>query len=107
MKESALGRCLSEGVDKLRREDPLLFDLLESEHRRQTESLSLVASSGGTDASVLAVTGSSIVNVTAATTRDVVTSTRSKSWRSSGPSRSSALGTSTSSPIAPASPTTA
>ncbi|GAA1770476.1 serine hydroxymethyltransferase [Nonomuraea bangladeshensis] len=65
MKESALGRCLSEGVAKLRRDDPLLFDLLESEHRRQTESLSLVASSGGTDTSVLAVTGSSIVNVTA------------------------------------------
>ncbi|MDP9867836.1 MULTISPECIES: serine hydroxymethyltransferase [Streptosporangium] len=65
MNKSAVGRCLSQGVDKLRRDDPLLFDLLESEHRRQSESLSLVASSGGTDSSVLAVTGASIVNATA------------------------------------------
>ncbi|MFJ3278573.1 serine hydroxymethyltransferase [Streptomyces halstedii] len=65
MQASHIGRTLEQGVATLRRDDPELFALLEDEHRRQTETLSLVASSGGTDASVMAVTGSSIVNVTA------------------------------------------
>ncbi len=65
MHDSNIGRYLSQGIETLRREDPVMFDLLEREHRRQSESLSLVASSGGTDSSVMAVTGSSIVNVTA------------------------------------------
>ncbi|MCE7082631.1 serine hydroxymethyltransferase [Streptomyces sp. ST2-7A] len=65
MHESHIGRNLEQGIATLRREDPELFDLLEQEHLRQGETLSLVASSGGTDASVMAVVGSSIVNVTA------------------------------------------
>ncbi|GAA4436321.1 serine hydroxymethyltransferase [Actinokineospora soli] len=60
-----LGRYLGNGVGALRREDPDLYRLLELEHERQRETLSLVASCGGTDPSVLAVTGASIVNVTA------------------------------------------
>jgi glycine hydroxymethyltransferase len=63
--ESYLGRYLSDGVRALQAEDPELFLLLESDHSRQQESLSLVASSGGTDSSVLAASGASIVNVTA------------------------------------------
>lgn len=62
---SHLDQYLREGVSVLQREDPELFRLLESEHQRQLESLSLVASSGGTDSSVLAAGGASIVNVTA------------------------------------------
>ncbi|MFI2782679.1 serine hydroxymethyltransferase [Streptomyces sp. ALB3] len=65
MHDSHIGRNLDRGIATLRRDDPELFDLLEREHVRQTETLSLVASSGGTDASVMAVVGSSIVNVTA------------------------------------------
>lgn len=60
-----LGRYLGRGVATLHREDPDLFRLLELDHQRQQESLSLVASCGGTDPSVMAVAGSSIVNVTA------------------------------------------
>lgn len=65
MHDSHIGRNLDQGIATLRRDDPELFELLELEHLRQTETLSLVASSGGTDASVMAVVGSSIVNVTA------------------------------------------
>ncbi|MGP3947716.1 serine hydroxymethyltransferase [Streptomyces sp. 7N604] len=65
MQSSTIGHYLSQGIDTLRRDDPEMFELLEREHQRQTESLSLVASSGGTDSSVMAVAGSSIVNVTA------------------------------------------
>ncbi|MEU2180422.1 serine hydroxymethyltransferase [Streptomyces thermolilacinus] len=65
MQDSHIGRNLDRGIATLRRDDPELFDLLEREHVRQTETLSLVASCGGTDASVMAVVGSSIVNVTA------------------------------------------
>lgn len=65
MYDSHIGSTLGQGVATLRRDDPELFDLLEREHTRQTETLSLVASSGGTDPSVMAVVGSSIVNVTA------------------------------------------
>lgn len=63
--EGHIGQYLGRGVSALRQEDPDLYRLLELEHQRQRESLSLVASSGGTDPSVLAVTGASIVNVTA------------------------------------------
>jgi glycine hydroxymethyltransferase len=60
-----MGRYLAHGIDTLRREDPLVYEILESEHVRQSECLTLVASCGGTDASVLAVSAASIVNVTA------------------------------------------
>jgi glycine hydroxymethyltransferase len=63
--ESHLGQYLGRGVTALRDQDPDLFRLLEAEHERQRETLTLVASCGGTDPSVLAVTGATIVNVTA------------------------------------------
>ncbi|BDU21547.1 serine hydroxymethyltransferase [Dyella sp. GSA-30] len=65
MKQSHIERYLAKGIQTLRHEDPELFDILEREHERQSESLSLIASSGGTDASVLATVGATIVNVTA------------------------------------------
>ncbi|WP_334605789.1 serine hydroxymethyltransferase [Micromonospora sp. CPCC 205546] len=60
-----LGQYLNQGIATLRRDDPEVFRLIELEHQRQCRSLSLVASSGGTDSSVQAVVGSSVVNVTA------------------------------------------
>ncbi|WP_424188059.1 serine hydroxymethyltransferase [Actinokineospora sp. G85] len=63
--DSHLGQYLGQGVGALQRQDPELYRLLELEHERQLETLSLVASCGVVDPSVLAVTGSSIVNVTA------------------------------------------
>jgi len=65
MKQSHIERYLSQGIRTLRQDDPELFEILESEHQRQSQSLSLIASSGGTDSSALAVAGSTIVNVTA------------------------------------------
>jgi glycine hydroxymethyltransferase len=65
MKSNQLAYYLGVGADTLRHDDPMLFSLLERENLRQCESLSLVASSGGTHPSVLAAVGSSIVNVTA------------------------------------------
>ncbi|MBD8900602.1 serine hydroxymethyltransferase [Rhodanobacter sp. DHG33] len=65
MKQSHIERYLSQGIQTLRQDDPQLFEILEGEHQRQSESLSLIASSGGSDSSVLAATGSTIVNVTA------------------------------------------
>lgn len=65
MARSHIERYLSQGIQTLRRDDPELFDILEREHQRQSESLSLIASSGGTDSSVLATVGSTIVNITA------------------------------------------
>ncbi|MCE7001952.1 serine hydroxymethyltransferase [Kibdelosporangium philippinense] len=62
---SHIGRYLGHGIGALRQEDPDLYRLLELEHDRQRQTLSLVASCGITDPSVLAVTGASIVNVTA------------------------------------------
>jgi glycine hydroxymethyltransferase len=62
---SHIGRYLARGIDSLRKEDPAIYEILEREHVRQSECLTLVASCGGTDASVLAVSAASIVNVTA------------------------------------------
>lgn len=56
---------LSQGVERMRHDDPVLYKLLEKEHERQMSTLSLVASCGGTDSSVLAAMAASIVNVTA------------------------------------------
>lgn len=65
MKQSHIERYLAKGIETLRHDDPELFDILEREHERQSDSLSLIASSGGTDPSVLATVGATIVNVTA------------------------------------------
>lgn len=65
MEQANLQRFLDRGILTLRHEDPTLFRMLEHEHRRQSRSLSLVASSGGTDPSVMAALASSIINVTA------------------------------------------
>ncbi|ELX11420.1 glycine/serine hydroxymethyltransferase GlyA [Janthinobacterium sp. HH01] len=65
MQSSNIGRYLAQGINTMRQDDPALYDILEREHERQMNTLSLVASCGGTDASVMAAAGSSIVNVTA------------------------------------------
>lgn len=65
IQNSHIYNYLLHGIETLWHEDPDLFDILEREHERQLDSLTLVASCGGTDTSVLAVSGASIVNVTA------------------------------------------
>jgi len=65
MTSSYMMEYLNRGIGTLGRDDPVLSQILAQEYRRQCEYLSLVASSGGTDPSVLAVLGSPIINVTA------------------------------------------
>lgn len=65
MQTSNIGQYLAQGIGTMRRDDPALYAILEREHDRQMNTLSLVASCGGTDPSVMAAVGSSIVNVTA------------------------------------------
>ncbi len=62
---SSIGAFLDDGVRRLYREDPDLARLLEADHSRQSETLYLVASAGGTDSTVMACEGSPIVNITA------------------------------------------
>ncbi|WP_285404975.1 serine hydroxymethyltransferase [Luteibacter sp. ME-Dv--P-043b] len=65
MSATHMGRYLAKGISELQEQDPQLFAILEREHVRQSESLSLIASSGGTDPSVLVASASTMVNVTA------------------------------------------
>jgi glycine hydroxymethyltransferase len=62
---SDLERFALAGVERLRREDPVLFDLLEKEYRRQAEVLTMVASSSLADPSALACESMVTMNVTA------------------------------------------
>src|SRR5207237_1089874 len=63
--ESFLSALIAGGVDSLREEDGVLYDLLRKEHERQANTLSLVASSSVAHPSVLVCEGSPLVNVTA------------------------------------------
>ncbi|QTL36671.1 serine hydroxymethyltransferase [Pseudoalteromonas viridis] len=65
MASVSVSNTLTQGFAKLDELDPVLSSYLQAEHVRQSNTLSLVASSGGTDASVLAASAATIVNVTA------------------------------------------
>jgi len=52
------------GFERLQTEDPVLFNLLESENSRQNEVLAMVAASSVADPSVLVCEGTATVNVT-------------------------------------------
>lgn len=52
------------GIELLHEEDPLLYDLLEQEYRRQTTVLTLVAASSIADPSTLICEGMTVSNVT-------------------------------------------
>ena len=61
---SLLDRFARAGLERLRRVDPVLHDLLEREHRRQGETLSMVAASSFADPSVLMCEASPLANLT-------------------------------------------
>lgn len=65
MSEGILGAFVRRGVELLRQEDPILYDLLEAEYYRQTGVLAMVASSSIADPSVFACEGMVPTNVTA------------------------------------------
>ncbi|HET7463266.1 MAG TPA: serine hydroxymethyltransferase [Longimicrobium sp.] len=52
------------GVERLRATDPALYALLAREHRRQAETLTMVAASGIADPAVLACEGTALLNTT-------------------------------------------
>ncbi len=60
-----LARFATEGVRRLHQDDPELYDLVEQEYRRQTQTLALVASCSPAHPSVLACEGTFTSNVTA------------------------------------------
>jgi glycine hydroxymethyltransferase len=52
------------GVDRLRAGDPVLFGLIAREHRRQAQTLTMVAASSIADPAVLACEGTALLNTT-------------------------------------------
>jgi glycine hydroxymethyltransferase len=61
---SNLKRLLQTGIKALRKEDYLLYRLLEDDQKRQEDTLMMVAASSVADPSVLACSGSEISNLT-------------------------------------------
>lgn len=55
---------LAKGVEHLRSRDPDLYELIAREHRRQTQTLTMVAASSIADPAVLACGGTVLVNTT-------------------------------------------
>ncbi|HYH81297.1 MAG TPA: serine hydroxymethyltransferase [Longimicrobium sp.] len=52
------------GLDRLRGADPVLYELIAREHRRQNETLTMVAASSIADPAVLACEGTALLNTT-------------------------------------------
>lgn len=65
MREPILAGFARQGVELLRQEDPVLYELLEQEYYREANSLSMVASCSIAHPSVLACEGTFASNVTA------------------------------------------
>jgi glycine hydroxymethyltransferase len=63
--DNDLARFLANGIERLQREDPELFGLLEEEYRRQANVLTMVASSSIADPSALVCEAMPTMNVTA------------------------------------------
>jgi glycine hydroxymethyltransferase len=63
--DNDLSRFLANAVERLRRDDPQLFSILENEYRRQANVLTMVASSSIAEPSTLACEAMPIMNVTA------------------------------------------
>jgi len=61
---TTISSSAAHGMDLLRRDDPLLYSLLEKEHTRQTETLAVIAAASVADPSVVACEGTSLGNVT-------------------------------------------
>lgn len=64
MKKSLLADVALSGIERLERDDPLLFDLLGKEYDRQSSVLAMIASCSVADPSVLACEGMITTNVT-------------------------------------------
>ena len=63
--DNDLARFLANAIERLQREDPELFELLEQEYERQANVLTMVASSSIAEPSVLACEAMPTMNVTA------------------------------------------
>jgi glycine hydroxymethyltransferase len=63
--DNDLSRFLADGIERLRREDPQLFTILENEYRRQADVLTMVASSSIADPAALVCEAMPTMNVTA------------------------------------------
>jgi glycine hydroxymethyltransferase len=61
---SAVEATVLRGVERLRAGDPVLYGLIEREHRRQSGTLTMVAASSIADPAVLACEGTALLNTT-------------------------------------------
>lgn len=59
-----VGATFLRGVERLRTGDPLLYELITREHRRQSQTLTMVAASSIADPAVLACEGTALLNTT-------------------------------------------
>jgi glycine hydroxymethyltransferase len=62
--DGALEATALRGLERLRAGDPVLYELLAREHRRQGETLTMVAAASVADPAVLACQGSALLNTT-------------------------------------------
>lgn len=62
--DGALEATALRGIERLRAGDPLLYELIAREHRRQSETLTMVAASSIADPAVLACEGTALLNTT-------------------------------------------
>jgi glycine hydroxymethyltransferase len=60
----AVEATAARGLARLRGDDPALYELIAREHRRQTETLTMVAASSIADPAVLACEGTALLNTT-------------------------------------------
>ena len=59
-----LAEFMQRGIELLSKNDPLLYNLLEREHDRQTSTLTMVAAASIADPSILVCQGMAMANVT-------------------------------------------
>lgn len=64
MNKSILAEFMQQGIDLLYKEDPTLYELLDEEHRRQNNTLTMIAASSIADPSTLACESMVTSNVT-------------------------------------------
>ncbi len=64
MSQQLIAEFALQGIELLHRDDPILYDLLDREYRRQTATLTMIAASSIASPSVLTCEGTSLSNVT-------------------------------------------
>src|SRR5687767_9601979 len=62
--DGAVEATAARGLQRLRAGDPVLYEMIAREHRRQAETLTMVAAASIADPAVLACEGTALLNTT-------------------------------------------